>query len=68
MNSEKADMVFTDPPYGIEEKGDRSQRGGISKGGKCKDFKDDSVEYAVKAFNIIQKLDIKKQVWFCAYK
>lgn len=66
MNGEKADMVFTDPPYGINEKGDRSNRGGLCKGNKLKDFIDDSVCYAVDAFNICQAMNIPVQCWFGA--
>ena len=71
MDGNKADMVFTDPPYGIDEKGDRSKRGGLGKGGlakacEYKDFVDDSTEYAVKAFNLVDKMDIKRQVWWGA--
>jgi site-specific DNA-methyltransferase (adenine-specific) len=66
MDGQKADMVFTDPPYGINEKGDRSKRGGATQGGNFKDFIDDSIEYAVKAFNICDELNIPRQVWWGA--
>jgi len=66
MNGEKADMVFTDPPYGINEKGDRSKRGGLAKGNNLPDFIDDSIQYAIDAFNQPQNLDIPIQVWFGA--
>jgi DNA modification methylase len=66
MNGEKADMVFTDPPYGINEKGDRSKRGGLAKGNNLPDFKDDTIQYAVDAFNNPQNIDINVQVWFGA--
>jgi len=66
MDGQKADMVFTDPPYGIDEKGDRSGRGGLAKSRKYKDFIDDSVEYAVKAFNLCEDLNIPRQVWWGA--
>lgn len=66
MKGEKADMVFTDPPYGINEKGDRSSRGGLTKGNNLPDFKDDTIQYAIDAFNQPQNLDIKTQVWFGA--
>lgn len=66
IQDNQIDMVFTDPPYGINEKGDRSNRQGITKGNKFKDFIDDSNQYAIDNFNIIQKLDIKTQVWFGA--
>lgn len=65
---EKIDMLFTDPPYGINVKGDRQKNGkkAITKGNKLKDFVDDSIEYAIKAIKIVADLDIKKQVWFGA--
>jgi DNA modification methylase len=70
MGGSKADMVFTDPPYGISEKGDRQNRFSkdsvMQKGCKYQDFKDDSIQYAVDAFNIAQGLDIKRQVWWGA--
>lgn len=67
MDGQKADMVFTDPPYGINEKGDRSKRGGICKGNKLKDFKDDTIDYAVKAYEIVNNiLKIENQVWWGA--
>jgi DNA modification methylase len=66
MNGEKADMVFTDPPYGINEKGDRSKRGGLAKGNNLPDFIDDSIQYAIDAFNQSQNFDIPIQVWFGA--
>jgi len=66
MDGEKADMVFTDPPYGINEKGDRSKRGGLTKGNNLPDFKDDSIQYAINAFNNPQNINIPTQVWFGA--
>jgi 16S rRNA G966 N2-methylase RsmD len=71
LDNNQIDMIFTDPPYGINEKGDRSNRGGLGKGGLAKakkyhDFVDDSVEYAEKAFDIASGLDIPIQVWFGA--
>lgn len=68
MDGKKADMVFTDPPYGLNLDGDNSKRGkstSLMKGGlKLKSFIDDSVDYAVKAFNIVDELNIKRQVWW----
>lgn len=66
MDGEKADMVFTDPPYGINEKGDRSNRGGLTKGNNLPDFIDDSIQYAIDAFNQSINFDIDTQVWFGA--
>jgi len=66
MDGKKADMVFTDPPYGINEKGDRSKRGGLAKGNNLPSFKDDTIQYAIDAFNQSINKDIKIQVWFGA--
>ena len=66
MNGELADMIFTDPPYGINEKGDRSKRGGLAKGNNLPDFKDDTIQYAIDAFNNPQNINIPVQVWFGA--
>ena len=66
MDGQKADMVFTDPPYGINEKGDRSKRGGLCAGNNLPDFKDDSIQYAIDAYNICEGLGIKRQVWWGA--
>ena len=71
VEDEKIEMVYTDPPYGINEKGDRGNRtpkDGLSNrsGSILKDFKDDSTEYAVKAFIICDELKIPKQVWWGA--
>lgn len=70
MGGEKADMVFTDPPYGINEKGDRGQRFGkdsiLQKGEVYKDFKDDSIQYAIDAWNICDSLKIPRQIWWGA--
>lgn len=65
MDGNKADMVYTDPPYGINEKGDRTARKtGLAKNHNFKDFKDDSIDYAVKSYNIIKSLEIEIQVWW----
>lgn len=58
--------IYTDPPYGINEKGDRSERGGLTQGNKLKDFKDDSIQYAVDAYNITRQFDIISEVWWGA--
>jgi site-specific DNA-methyltransferase (adenine-specific) len=63
----KIDLVYTDPPYGINEKGDRSERGGLTQGNKLKDFKDDSIQYAVDSYNICEGVyKIPRQVWWGA--
>jgi len=66
LNNKIIDMIWTDPPYGINEKGDRSKRGGLAKGNNLPDFKDDTIQYAIDAFNQSFNLDIKVQVWFGA--
>jgi len=66
MADDKADLVFTDPPYGINEKGDRSNRSGLCKGNNLSDFKDDTNQYAIDAWNICDKLNITNQVWWGA--
>jgi DNA modification methylase len=63
----KVDLCYTDPPYGINEKGDRSKRGGLTQGNKLQDFKDDTIDYAVEAYQIVEGvLNIPRQVWWGA--
>ena len=67
MDGHKADMVFTDPPYGISEKGDRTGRNtGLAKNHNFADFIDDSTQYAVDAYNLCESLKIPRQVWWGA--
>lgn len=70
MDGQRADMVFTDPPYGINEKGERGKRFGkdsiMEKGVNYKSFVDDSIQYAIDAFNLCQGLNINLQVWWGA--
>ena len=67
INNSKIDLIFTDPPYGINEKGDRSNRGGLTQGNKLKDFKDDTINYAVDAYTLCEKLlNVPRQVWWGA--
>lgn len=67
IDGSKIDLVFTDPPYGINEKGDRSNRGGITQGNKLQDFKDDTIQYAIDAYNIVEGvLKVPRQVWWGA--
>lgn len=66
INGEKKIAIYTDPPYGINEKGDRSERGGLTQGNNLKDFKDDSIQYAVDAYNLTRIYDPKKEVWWGA--
>jgi len=67
VNNAKIDLCYTDPPYGINEKGDRSKRGGLTQGSKLKDFKDDTIDYAVEAYQIVEGiLQVPRQVWWGA--
>lgn len=70
INKNKIDLCYTDPPYGINEQGDRSKRKGelsFSDGVKYKDFKDDTIDYAIEAYNIVEGiLNIPRQVWWGA--
>ena len=68
MDGKKADMVFTDPPYGINIVGGGKAFGSVG-GGKivpANTYKiiagDNSIDTAIKAINIIKKLDIKHQI------
>lgn len=60
------DLVHTDPPYGINEKGDRSKRGGITQGNNLPDFDDTSTYAARDAFSLCEGLSISRQVWWGA--
>lgn len=66
ISDDKKLSIYTDPPYGINEKGDRSQRGGLTQGNNLKDFKDDSIQYAIDAFNITREFNPLKEVWWGA--
>lgn len=55
MNGEKADMVFTDPPYGIDEETDRAfaAPSRVAKGNTFKKIiGDDTIDTALAAFSI----------------
>jgi len=62
--------IYTDPPYGINLDGDNSNRGSntsLMKGGlNLKSFKDDTIQYAVDAFNITREFNPLKEVWWGA--
>jgi DNA modification methylase len=66
VNNAKIDLCYTDPPYGINEKGDRTARKtGLAKNHNFKDFKDDKIDYAVEAYQIVEGvLKVPRQVWW----
>jgi DNA modification methylase len=68
VNNVNIDLCYTDPPYGINEKGDRTARKtGLAKNHNFKDFKDDTIDYAVEAYQIIEGvLKVPRQVWWGA--
>jgi DNA modification methylase len=67
VNNNKIDLCYTDPPYGINEKGDRSKRTGAAEGTKYIDFQDDTIDYAVEAYQIVEGvLQVPRQVWWGA--
>ncbi len=62
----KIDMVFTDPPYWIGEKWDRSKRmwkKSLMEWQFYNDFNDDTIQYAIDAYNLCETLWIEIQVW-----
>ena len=70
LNQTKIDLINTDPPYWINLKWDNSKRWASTSLMKwwlnLKDFKDDTIDYAVEAWNICENLWIKKWVWWWA--
>lgn len=69
IKESKIDMVYTDPPYGINENGDRSKRNGknsLRDGVIYENFKDDSIQYAIDAYNLCEALNIDIQIWWGA--
>ena len=64
MDGQVADMVFTDPPYGMSAV---SKSGVLSKTYKTDIMNDDTNEVAIKSFNLCQKIfNDAKQVWWGA--
>ena len=66
MDGAKIDLVHTDPPYGINESGDRSKRGGLAKGSNLPDFDDSSTDPARDAYALCESMGIPRQVWWGA--
>lgn len=71
MDGEKVDMVFTDPPYGVNEKTNRGNRKQTFKNKPVAGYKkyrpiigDDSFDTAVNTFKIIECLDIKNIIYW----
>ena len=63
MNGEKADMVFTDPPYGMNAV---SKSGVLSARYKTDILGDDNTDVAKDSFNLIHNLYNCKQIWWGA--
>ena len=63
MNGEKADMVFTDPPYGMNAV---TKSGVLKARYKTDILGDDNNEVATDSFNLIYNLFDCKQVWWGA--
>lgn len=69
IDGAKVDLVHTDPPYGINENCDRdfASKTRLAKGNSFKQIKgDDTTETAISAFNLVQALNIPRQVWWGA--
>jgi DNA modification methylase len=70
IGNDKKFSIYTDPPYGINLDGDNSKRGGdtsLMKGGlNLQSFKDDTIQYAVDAYNITREFKPLKEVWWGA--
>jgi DNA modification methylase len=65
INNNKIDLIYTDPPYGINEKGDRLGRDGLAESRKYKDFKDDTIKYAVDSYILCEDIiKAPRQVWW----
>jgi DNA modification methylase len=69
MNGIKADMVYTDPPYGINEETDRdlASRTKVCKANTfSKIIGDDSIETAIAAYNLCEGFEIPVMVFWGA--
>ncbi len=69
MGGEKADMVYTDPPYGVNERTSRG-KAGRSKLAKSYDFSpvigDDSTDSAIDSYNLCESLNIPLMIFWGA--
>lgn len=63
MDGNKADMVFTDPPYGMNAV---SNSGVLRENYGTDILNDDNTQVAIDSFNMCQAFGIKKQVWWGA--
>lgn len=63
MDGKKADMVFTDPPYGMNAV---SGSGVLKEKYRADILGDDDNTIAIDSFNLCQTLDIPQQVWWGA--
>lgn len=71
LNKNKIDMVYTDPPYGIDESTNRTTReGGLPKLGKHRDYDkiigDSSTQTAIDAYNLCVSYNVPTMVWWGA--
>ncbi len=67
MNGEKADMVFTDPPYGINLKIGDGNGNGLAKKTDYHYIKNDnSIKCAVDVINLVNGLGVRKQLYWGA--
>jgi DNA modification methylase len=67
MSGEKADMVFTDPPYGINLKIGGGNGNGLAKKTDYNYIKnDDSINCAIDVINLINGLGVRKQLYWGA--
>ena len=59
------DLVFTDPPYGLNINTDRSNRKtGLQQSNNFKQYDDTTNIYAVKNYKLLEEYNIRTQIWF----
>ncbi len=67
INKNKIDMVYTDPPYGIDEDRDVEFRGNKCKANKFNKIKGDfDNSTAIETYKICENLNIKIMIWWGA--